>query len=123
MKHLYALTKILLVAFLGEVLHVLLPLPIPSSIYGLLLLFLLLCFKVIEADDIEPVSTFLIQIMPILFVVPLLKITQFDVLFDASIWKILLVIILGNIIVLIVTSKLSDYLLALRKRRNHGNDI
>ena len=33
---------ILLISFLGEVLHALLPLPVPASIYGIVLLFL--CF-------------------------------------------------------------------------------
>ena len=34
---------ILFVSFLGELLHVMIPLPIPASVYGLVLMLLALC--------------------------------------------------------------------------------
>ncbi len=39
MKYIRQLGIILLVSFLGELLHYLLPLPVPASIYGIVLLF------------------------------------------------------------------------------------
>ena len=54
-------------AFVGELLHYFIPLPIPASIYGIVLLFLALELKVVKVSDIEQTSSFLIAIMPLMF--------------------------------------------------------
>ena len=64
----YQLGVILGATFGGEVLRRVLPLPIPAGVYGLLILLLLLCLGVVRADSIRPVSTFLIDAMPLMFV-------------------------------------------------------
>ena len=48
MPYLFQFGMILAISFVGELLHALLPLPVPASIYGILLLFALLYFKVIR---------------------------------------------------------------------------
>ncbi|MGM9579415.1 MAG: CidA/LrgA family protein [Evtepia sp.] len=58
---------ILLISFLGEVLHALLPLPVPASIYGIILLFLCLQTGLFKVSAIRETSRFLIEIMPMLF--------------------------------------------------------
>lgn len=55
-------------SFVGEVLHALLPLPIPASIYGIALLFAALETKKLKVSDIAETSAFLIEIMPIMFI-------------------------------------------------------
>ena len=59
---------ILLLSFLGELLHAFLPLTIPASIYGIVILFLCLEFKVISVSAVKDVSSFFIEIMPIMFI-------------------------------------------------------
>ena len=67
MPYLFQFGMILAISFVGELLHALLPLPVPASIYGILILFALLYFKVIRIPQIRQASMFLIDIMPILF--------------------------------------------------------
>ena len=55
---------------MGEALNRLLPLPIPAAVYGLILLFLALCLKIVKVEQIEKVSRFFLTIMPVLFVSP-----------------------------------------------------
>lgn len=55
-------------SFVGEILHALLPLPIPASIYGIALLFAALQSKKLKVSDIAETSAFLIEIMPIMFI-------------------------------------------------------
>ena len=62
--------RILLVCFLAEGLSVLLPLPIPASVYGLLLMLAALGLKIIKVDQVKQASSFLVGILPILFLVP-----------------------------------------------------
>ena len=68
MKFLIQFLIIIAFSFAGELLHFLLPLPIPASIYGIILLFAALELKLIKVKDIRETSGFLIAIMPVMFI-------------------------------------------------------
>lgn len=68
MKYLRQFLWILLFSFLGEALKVLLPLPVPASIYGLVLLFAALELGILKLSAVQETGKFLIEIMPVLFV-------------------------------------------------------
>ena len=59
---------ILTVCFIGEILHAMIPLPIPASIYGLVLMLICLIAKIIPEEKVSAVSDFLIGIMPVMFI-------------------------------------------------------
>ena len=56
------------ICFIGEVLHKVIPLPVPASIYGLVLMFCALKFKIMPLQEVEVFSDFLLEIMPLLFI-------------------------------------------------------
>lgn len=58
MKYIRQSAIILSVTCVGELLKYLIPLPIPASIYGLLLLFALLFFKVVRLDQVKEAGNF-----------------------------------------------------------------
>ncbi len=68
MKLLYQFGVIMTVAFLGEVFHGLIPLPVPASIYGLLFMLLALKSKVIKLEQVKVAGDFLLDIMPPMFI-------------------------------------------------------
>lgn len=68
MKYLKQYMIILMISFFGEVLNIFLPLPIPASIYGMVILFLLLVTGVLKLEDVKDAGKFLIEIMPVLFI-------------------------------------------------------
>ena len=70
MKYLYQAAVILLFTFLGEALAALIPLGIPAAIWGLILLFAALCFKIVKPEQIKEASGWMIAILPVLFVAP-----------------------------------------------------
>lgn len=57
-----------MISFIGEILHKLLPLPVPASIYGIIILFVCLERKVLPVSSIKETSSFLIEIMPVMFI-------------------------------------------------------
>ena len=59
---------ILAITFLGEILRYVIPLPIPASIYGLVLMLLALKSGVVKLDQVKETGDFLIEIMPMLFI-------------------------------------------------------
>ena len=111
MKYLKQFGIILLIAFAGEVLHALLPLPIPAGIYGIILLFLCLCTKLLPVSAIKETSVFLIEIMPVMFIPAAAG------LLDAwpslaPVWlPVILITVLTTVIVMAVTGRVTQRLL------------
>ena len=68
MKYIKQFAIILTVSFLGEALRALLPLPVPASIYGLLLMLLALCTGILPLEAVRETGRFLIEIMPLMFI-------------------------------------------------------
>ncbi len=68
MKYIFQFARILLICFLGEVLAYFLPLPVPASVYGLVLMLLALTMGIYKLEDVKEAGAFLIGIMPLLFV-------------------------------------------------------
>ena len=68
MKFLKQFLIILVITFMGEGLKYLLPLPIPASIYGMVLLFLALMTRIVKLESVRDAGKFLIEIMPVMFI-------------------------------------------------------
>ena len=64
MKYLKQFFIILAISFIGEILKYIVPLPIPASIYGMVIMFICLQTKIIKLDDVKSVGKFLIEIIP-----------------------------------------------------------
>ena len=68
MKFLRQFMIILLLSFLGEVLKMFIPLPIPASVYGLVLMLVCLMTGVLKTSHVKDAAFFLIEIMPVMFI-------------------------------------------------------
>ena len=68
MKYLKQICLILLFSFLGEVCRYLIPLTIPASIYGMVLLFVALALKLVRVESVRETGAFLTSLLPVLFV-------------------------------------------------------
>ena len=70
MKYLKQIGLIFVFSFLGEACRALIPLPIPASIYGMVLLFAALSLKIVKSDQVRDAGGFLTSVLPVLFVAP-----------------------------------------------------
>lgn len=104
-------TIIIFLSFLGEVLHALIPFPIPASIYGIILLFLLLERKVLALEDISEVSSFLLFIMPVLFVPAAVGLIEAWDEMRASLTAYVTIIIAVTFIVMVSTGHITQFFL------------
>lgn len=68
MKYLKQFLIILVISYAGELLKYVLPLPIPASIYGMVILLVGLLIGWIALDAVKDVGKFLIEIMPVMFI-------------------------------------------------------
>ena len=67
MKYLRQFGIILAVTCAGEIMKYFIPLPIPGSIYGLILMFVLLLAKVIKEEHVKETGVFLFVFFLFLF--------------------------------------------------------
>ncbi len=68
MKLIFEFARIAAFCFVGEVCHLVLPLAIPASVYGLMLLLAALRFGVVKLEQVRTAALFLTGIFPLLFV-------------------------------------------------------
>ena len=68
MKYVKQFAIILLISLAGELMSFLLPLPVPASIYGLVLMLFSLLTGLIKLDAVRDTACFLIEIMPLMFI-------------------------------------------------------
>ena len=93
MKYLSQFLIILGFTLTGEALQRIIPLPIPASVYGLTLLFLALCLKLVKVEQVKETGSFLVSIMPILFVAPAVGIAEDWHMVEDKLFPILLLTI------------------------------
>ena len=67
-KYIFQFARITAFCLAGEILAVVLPLPIPASVYGLLLLVAALKTGLLKLDQVRETGLFLTGIFPLLFV-------------------------------------------------------
>lgn len=68
MKYLKQFGIILAVSLAGELLSMLIPLPVPASIYGLVIMLICLCSGLVRLEQVGKTAHFLIEIMPLMFI-------------------------------------------------------
>ncbi len=121
MKYLGQMTIIMLITLLGEVLNKILPLTIPGSIYGFLIMLLLLQTKILKLDQVKDVGDFLLNIMPIMFVPALVGTIVLWEELSQNIIGIMITAIVTTVIVMVITGKSTEFVLK-RGTKDAGNN-
>ena len=98
MKYLTQFLTIMGFTLAGEALQRLIPLPIPASVYGLLLLFSALCLKIVKLEQVKETGAFLTSILPILFVSPAVGIVEDWALIRDDLLAILLLLVASTVL-------------------------
>ena len=120
MKYLMQFGIIIGLSLVGEVLNSVIPLPVPASVWGMVLLFVLLCLKVIKLDQVQDAADFLLSIMTVMFVpVGASLITSFADIKD-EILGIFAIIIVSTVVCFLVTGKVAKKIID--KSENKGKE-
>lgn len=94
---------ILGIYLLGELLSSLLKLPIPGNILGMIILFILLCMKVIKVDNISTVTNFLLNHLSFFFIPAGVGLMTSLGIIRSTWWQLLIVCLSTTIIIIGVT--------------------
>ena len=115
MKYVNQLMIISVITFFGEMLNRLLPFPVPGGVYGLLILFLCLCLKIIKLDQVDEVADFFVRVMPVFFIAPSVMIMTVYQEFSNSLLAFLIITIISTVTTMGVTGVVAQFVI---KRNN-----
>ena len=99
------------ISCIGELMHTYIDLPIPASVYGVIILFLSLWGKVILLEWVESGADMLIAIMPLLFVPSVVKLVTLKELIMDNLFTLLIIIATSSVVVMVVTGKVSQWMI------------
>lgn len=119
MKYMRQFGIILLISFIGEVLNYWIPLPVPASIYGLVLMLLALGLHMIRLDQVKAAGKFLIEIMPMMFIPAAVGLMDsWDVLKPICL-QVVIITIVSTILVMGISGSVTQWVIRadLKKRK------
>ena len=102
----------------GEVLQRMISIPIPASVYGIILLFAALCAGVVKLEQIKTAGGFLSSILPILFVPPVVGILENWALIKGSVPAIFLLSAGTTVMTFGVSGRIAQWI-AGKGKKNH----
>lgn len=122
MKFIRQFGIILLVTFLSEALKYYIPIQIPASIYGLILMLAALKTRIIPLKAVHEAGQFLIEIMPLMFIPAAVGLMDsWDELKDIC-FPVIVITIISTIGVMVVSGRMTQFVIRLEKRKqNEGN--
>lgn len=118
MKFLRQFMIILLLSFLGEVLKMFIPLPIPASVYGLVLMLVCLMTGVLKTSQVKDAAFFLIEIMPVMFIPAAAGLIDSWKVLQPLLLPILVITVVIIVFVMVITGKVAQMIAQKRGIKN-----
>lgn len=117
MKYLNQFLIILGFTLAGEALQRIVPLPIPASVYGIVLLFLALCFKLIRLEQVKEAGGFLTSILPVLFVAPAVGILENWALIKGALVPMFLLVLASTALTFAISGRITQAIMKKEEKK------
>lgn len=111
---------ILGVCLVGVLLSSFLPIPVPASVLGMVLLFVLLCLRVVKPRHIDKSSDFLLRNMSFFFIPASVGIMEYYTLVKDHLISLLLVCLITTILTFAAAAYTVTAVIRLQERRKKG---
>ncbi len=122
MKYLKQFAIILVLSLIGEVLHACLPLPVPASIYGIVILLLCLETGMIRVDAVKEVSVFFIAIMPVLFIPAAVGVIESWQMIQTKLAAYIAITVITTVLVMAVSGKAVQSMIRLLEKKEDKHE-
>ncbi len=119
MKFIKQFGVILAISFIGEIMNYLIPLPVPASIYGLVLMLLCLHFGIVHIDSVKDSGKFLIEIMPLMFIPAAVGLIESWETIGSKIGTYLIITVLSTVFVMIVAGHTTQAFIRFSKSKDN----
>lgn len=124
MKYVKQLLLILTICFIGELCRYFIPLPVPASIYGLVLMLLCLVTRIIKLEQVDETASFLVNIMPVMFIPAGVGLIDSYTALQPHLTAIVFITLATTLIVIGITGFTAQAVLKLKQsgRKEEAND-
>lgn len=106
-----------IINYIGIIISKVFKLPIPGTIIGMVLFFILLYTKILKVEKVENAVAVLILNMTILFMPPAVRILDNIHFLDGQFIKVIILIILTTLITMGTTGKIVQIMIELTEKR------
>ena len=108
-------------SLLGEILNHIIPLPVPASVWGMVFMFLLLCFKIVKLEQVEKAADFLLSIMTVMFVPVGAGLIQNYTAIKNEIIAIFIILIISTLVCFFITGHVAQFIINLQQKKREEN--
>ena len=122
MKFLRQFIIILVISFIGELLKYILPLPVPASIYGMLILFVGLMTGIIRLESVREAGKFFIATMPVMFIPAGVGVMASWGVLSPILVPVAVIIVVALITVMAVTGRLAQMIIRFDKKKEKKHE-
>ena len=117
MKYIKQFGIILAISFLGEILKSVIPLPVPASIYGLILMLVALQTGILALDKVKDTAKFLIEIMPIMFIPAAVELMDIWEVLRSIFVPVIVITLVSTIVVMVTAGRTTQSMIRWEKKR------
>ena len=121
MKYVIQFGIIMAVSFVGEIVRALLPFKCPASIYGLIIMFVLLKTKILKLEMVKETSHFLVEAMPIMFVPICVELMTSGKVLSEIFVPVVVISVATTFIVMAVTGIVAQKVIEMDKKKSPKN--
>ena len=121
MKYIKQFGIILGISFIGELCKNVIPIAIPASIYGLVLMLLILRLGILKLEQVKETANFLIEIMPIMFIPAAVGLVESWGILKGIWFPMIVTTVITTIIVIAVTGRITQFIIRSRKKGTHAD--
>ena len=123
MKYVKQIGVILGITMLGEVLYVVLPLPVPAGVYGLFLMLGALISGLVKLESVEGTGNFLLDTMSMMFIPATVGIVESFGEVKKVLVSFLVIIAVSTILVMIVTGHIAQWVIGRSGQEEAANAL
>ena len=118
MKYIIQFEIIIAISLIGELLNRVIPLPIPASIYGMVILFTALCTGVIKLSAVRETGKFLIYIMPMMFIPATVGLLESWSVMQEFLTAIIVISLVSTVLVMVFTGHITQFIIKLKNKED-----
>ena len=119
MNYLSQFLIILGFSLVGEALQLVIPLPIPASVYGLALLFAALCLKLVRPEQVRDAGGFLVSLLPLLFISPVVGLLENWDIIRGALLPIALLVAASTLLTFGISGRIAQWRMR-KEDKTHG---
>ena len=99
------------VTLAGELLNRYIPIPVPASIYGLVIMLILLMTGIIKKEAVSEAGNFLLEVMPLMFIPAAAGVVDKWSVIKPVWFPTVIIIVVVTVIVMIVTGVVTQFVI------------